>query len=133
MAEIMSSGAWCILSNRTAYGMYALKFGAFGRCTENNKSAMLADFSPVATGEMENRLLAGTDMEHAWGYPYSMDFSKRSIENLNLVWALSSAQSAFGAQRCSGFPITTARKIAEIPHGSISEFHLWVSVHRLYP
>ena len=61
--------------------------GAFCKGKEDSKTTTLADFSPASVKEMENHFLANEDMEPAGRYPFSIDFSKRSIHNQNLIWA----------------------------------------------
>ena len=85
---ILASGIRCVLSNRLPYGISALKLGTFSRGKEGDKTSTLADFSPPAIGGMENNFLANTDMEHAGRYPFSLDFTKRSIRNQNILWAM---------------------------------------------
>ena len=67
--EVLASGVRFLLSNRIAYGLSTLKFGTFCKGEEYNKTATLADFSPVSVEEMGNHYLANDDMEHAGRYP----------------------------------------------------------------
>ena len=95
--EILASGARCLISNRIAYGLSMLKLGTFCMGKGGSETAILADFSPSAVGEMENRYFANAAMEPVGRYPPPIDFSKRSIRNQNLVWAM-----VFGAEHYHG-------------------------------
>ena len=88
--ETLSSGVRCLISNRLAYGLSALKMGTFfrGMGGGDNKTATLADFSPATTGGMEKHFLNNIDMFPAGRYPFSVDFMKRTIRSRNLVFPM---------------------------------------------
>ena len=54
----------------------------------SNKTATLADLSPLAVAEMENHYLVNAEMGPVGRYPFSLDFFKRSIHSRNLVWSM---------------------------------------------
>ena len=86
--EIPASGARRFLTNRISYGFSTLKLGTFSRGEEGNKTATLADFTPVTVEEMENHYLTNADMEPVGRYTFSLDFFKRSIRNQNSIWSM---------------------------------------------
>ena len=79
------------------YGFSTLKVGTFLRWRGCNKTATIADIRPSATEEMENRLLSNIDVGATGGYPFTVDFMKRSVRNQSLVWA-----TVFGDERYPG-------------------------------
>ena len=68
------------IANRMAYGPSTLKIGTYIKGKGGNKTATLADFSPVAE-EMENHYLPNANVGPEGRYPYSIDSFKRSIKN----------------------------------------------------
>ena len=84
--EVLASGVRCLINNRMAYGLHALKIGNFSK-RKGDRTPTLSDCIPETTDDMENHT-PNDGVEPAGRYPYSLDFTKRSIRNQNLVWSL---------------------------------------------
>ena len=94
--EIQAEGVRRLISNRAACGISTLKIWTFRHGEEDNKTATLADFAPSTVEEIEKHYLAIADMGPDGRYPFSLDFTMRSIRNKNLARSM-----IFGAEHYS--------------------------------
>ena len=114
--EILAAGARCLIANRMANGLSTLKIGTYSKGKWGNKTVTLSDFSPAAIEEMENRCLPNARMDPAGRYPYSIDFSKRSVKNQNLIWPLIYGVGRYpGREEAFGFLVARNEGVSRVP------------------